>query len=90
MLPYLAEGVGAYTTGLPGIGAAGYKAADLAKKHIVNPITNKMGDAKNLELARLASATGPAKDEIVSYLSKLVAPTPKLSVFNRAKLIAGP
>jgi len=30
-LPFLAEGAGAYTTGLPGIGALGYKAADWAK-----------------------------------------------------------
>jgi len=49
-----------------------------------------MSDVKNLELARLASATGPEKDEIVSYLSKLVAPTPKLSILNRAKFIIGP
>ena len=90
ILPFLAEGAGAYATGLPGIGAAGYKAADWAKRYAVNPVINKMGDAKNLELSRLASATGPEKDEIVSYLSKLVAPTPKLSVFNRAKLIASP
>jgi len=90
ILPFLAEGAGAYATGLPGIGAAGYKVADWAKRYAVNPVINKMGDAKNLELARLASATGPEKDQIVSYLSKLIAPTPKLSVFNRAKFITGP
>lgn len=85
LLPYIAEGVAAYSTGMPGIGAAAYTAANLGKKRIINPIINKSGDAKNLELARLASATGPEKDELIKQLSALVTPV-KPSLLSRAKL----
>lgn len=86
LLPYIAEGISAYSTGLPGIGAAGYTAANLAKKHVINPILNRAADAKNMELARLASATGPEKDELIKQLSALVTPV-KPTMLSRAKLM---
>jgi len=86
LLPYIAEGISAYSTGLPGIGAAGYTAANFAKKHFVNPIINSRVDAKNMELARLASATGPEKDELIKQLSALVTPV-KPTMLSRAKLM---
>jgi len=84
IIPYIAEGVGAYTTGLPGVGAAAYKATDLAKRHIVNPITNKLGSEKNLELSRLATATGPEKDALIQQLSNMVTP-PKMTMLSKVK-----
>lgn len=85
LLPYIAEGVAAYSTGLPGIGAAAYTAANMAKKHIANPLINRAADAKNMELARLASATGVDKDELIKQLSAMVTPV-KPSMLSRAKL----
>jgi hypothetical protein len=84
ILPYVAEGIGAYSTGYPGIGAAAYKAADLGKRYLVNPVKNKLGDATNLELARLASATGPEKDALIQQLSAMVTP-PKASMLTKVK-----
>ncbi len=85
VLPYLAEGIAAYSTGYPGIGAASYKAADFLKRHIANPVINKRADAKNYELSRLASATGPEREELIKRLSDLVTP-PKPSMLSKAKL----
>jgi hypothetical protein len=88
MLPYLAEIATLPTTGIPGAGASAIYALNAAKKNIINPILNNRADARNFELSRLASATGPEKQDIVQALTKLISPIPKQSLLSRASNVA--
>jgi hypothetical protein len=89
--PAVGEGLSlASGSGLPGLVTGTMVAANYGKRHLVNPVLNKLADKQNLEFSRLASATGPDREELIKKLSDLVAPVPKLSVMQKAKSVLKP
>jgi len=88
VVPYVAEGLGALTTGYPGVGSSLYLAAKGAGV-IKNKVEVALAKEHNAQLAKLALPTqGPDREELIKSLEAVASRPPKRSLLTKANSLA--
>lgn len=87
VVPYVAEGLGALTTGYPGAGTLLYMGAKGASA-LKNKVEVALAKEHNAQLAKMALPTqGPSRDELIRNL-EAIANKPKRSLLRSANSLA--
>lgn len=80
--PYIAEAIGAVTTGMPGIGVAAYQGAK-GLSWVNHKIQTKLANERQLHFAEMAlPVEGPKRDQLIKELEAFI-PGPKQSLISR-------
>jgi len=84
VVPYVAEGIGALTTGLPGVGVGVYNGLKLINS-AKDAIISKLAREHNARYAKYALPTeGPERDQLISSLDAIANRPPKQSLVRRS------